>query len=488
MASLQYKPNLPKEIRQKIKLLSEHQTRISSLESQLQKARTSYKLLESELLEYRVEVASLKPDAALHSSLFTGIHALPDEVLLLVFEHFLSVSHRDIRHLLKVCKRWHRIVMSPRFWARIQLFPVDYLVYSKLSSALYIEACLQRSQPLLLDIELDYDDFRTCEGYIRSELEALVRAVADDSEDDKIYDWSSGLNCYFSSAEYDQYFCDVFRDLDVLIGPRGVHMERWRSIDLCVPWHEPDVAMDLWVKFVGHTPNLKRAKFTGLEPIFDIFVDPEDTDQLDLCFPTLSNITNLTLGDPGLNFFLTDFTISPSSLRHLDIEYDKTFSGISALSKFPLLRKLCLRTFIIQLDPDLVIPPAVVRLLDLQELRLMGNSHVLLKHVRFDLPNLQELLVDSGTGFYIPSSLSPTYIRWTMIKFYNKYWTPETIRSAILGSFQASDRVETLTVLESVRTAVLEVLSDLRQTKSLPVSLKSVVVELEGGDRDIIVV
>jgi len=482
----------PDHIRRKIDLLYEYQAVILGLESRLHNVRCQYELLQGELMAYRIDLPLMKSELVprtSHAVSFRahalGIGALPNEILLYVFEIFLSNSHHQrIRRLLLVCKRWNSLIMHcSKLWARIKLCPRFSWNFQVATSITYIKACLERSQPLSLDIDLDYSNFRSREGHIREELEMTVRMIADEDESDDIFDWALNVDCDFASSTYDQYFQETLDDLDALIGLGGIHIGRWKSLKLCFPWQELFVAQDLWVKFIGRTPYLTEAKIIQLDTIFDI----SDDDELFMSFPDLSNLRSLTLEDGQVRHLLKDPTSGPlSTLRHLDISYG-SLDNILDLSAFTHLRKLCLRggAGFHSVDQTTEEPILTIRLVDLEELHLKGYSPNL-KKFRFEFPSLRDLLVESVKAFYVPPGLSPIHIRWTIRDYVDPPWAEEAIKEAFTGVLELSKRTEVITVQESVRPAISDVLTDLRRANSLPESLNHIVVELENGETDVI--
>lgn len=220
--------------------------------------------LEEELFGYRVDAKKEGPEVVrgqiMVATTSMNVQNLPNEMLILILEYFFAINHRLIRRLLLVCKHWNHIIMqSPRLWARIQLSPVSFTVYedSHILLQQYIEVCLQRSQPLLLDIELDYESFRTCEDYIRDMIYFSTLSVADEDEEDAIFDWSLSVDCDFRSTAYDKYLEDTIADLATLIGPTSIHTERWRTLYFFVPWRDPLTAADIWNMFIGTKSNLQ---------------------------------------------------------------------------------------------------------------------------------------------------------------------------------------------------------------------------------------
>ncbi|KIM31210.1 hypothetical protein M408DRAFT_64678, partial [Serendipita vermifera MAFF 305830] len=237
-----YLPNLPLEVQGKVERLAECRKQIANLESQLMQIKNERDQLEEELFGYRVDAKKEGPEVVrgqiMVATTSMNVQNLPNEMLILIFEYFLAINHRLIRRLLLVCKHWNHIVMqSPRLWGRVQLLPLDYEYRYPFESLLpYVEACLQRSQSVLLDIELDYVLLLTREEYIRNKVLATICEISNDEPNviDQVYN----LNCDFASPEYDAYFDQTMKELSILIGPMGAHMEKWRSLRLRIPWQD----------------------------------------------------------------------------------------------------------------------------------------------------------------------------------------------------------------------------------------------------------
>ncbi|PVG01618.1 hypothetical protein CPB86DRAFT_666509, partial [Serendipita vermifera] len=164
------------------------------------------------------------------------IHKCPTEILCMIFDFSLIHDHTRIRELLLVCKRWNYLIMrTPKMWTHIQFKVTDVLspkigIYHR-----YLDACMARSWPLLLNIEIDVEEFRTLEDYLREEVMERMKVVVDKEDWDAIYDWGSGFECDFSSAKFEVNFEEIWSLLRSLTGEAGKHMSRWQSLSLSLP-------------------------------------------------------------------------------------------------------------------------------------------------------------------------------------------------------------------------------------------------------------
>jgi len=481
--------SLPGDVQEKLNLLSEYRRQILELESRLQRIRADYHRIQSELSKYGTHVipSDVLPERNIgpQGSIFVGIDKLPNETLLHVFEYFLSDNHRHIRRLATVCRHWHRVVMyTPRLWARVQLSPVAFGQYQasrrSLSMEPYINACLQRSQRSLLDVELDYEDFCEREVYFQREVQRTLEQIADPREARNIYDWVLDRNCDFPSCEYDGYFLCTIRDLRALLGPYGAHMMRWRTLDLRLPrvWLEPDLAREIWAGFVGRTPNLNSMILSEAEGLVNV---DEWDDQFPKGFPMLSGLRRLTLDATVVNSVLMRLSVSPSVLEHLHIDNHDALEDISALSTFTQLRtlSLCLGTGLGCSRSGS--QPFVVRLPRLQALTLWGKSN-LLEHTRFETPSLQELTIYHRGGYHIPPGLTPTHICWILDKKSGASPWGAVVRD-LPEILQASDRINTMTVKMLAYASTPNSMEELIEAVHFPPSLRTIIVELENGKR-----
>ncbi|KIM31213.1 hypothetical protein M408DRAFT_21287 [Serendipita vermifera MAFF 305830] len=480
---MSYLSNLPPEIQEKVERLAECQRQIANLESQLMQIKNESNHLEEELLGYRDEKHIKRPDARKSQVVVAvrpiNIQKLPNEMLLRIFEYFLSENHRLIRCLLLVCKHWNRTVMqSPRLWARIQLSPSDYeeYRYSPKSLIQYVEVCIQRSQSVLLDIELDYNSLRTREVYIRDTVFEAISDIFDDYPN--VLNQVANLDCDFASPEYDKYFDQNMKELSTLFGPMGAHMKRWRSLHLRVPWRDCILALDILQMMCGVAPNLQSISLSQIGYVLDVLCQEwfEGETPL-LAFPSPRS---LKLDDSKAAHLLEDIVRTPSTLMHLDICYDSRLNDISELQAFTTLRSLTLR--ISAGVKRLSVPKnenLSISLPELHELSLWGDS-LPLKAVQFDLPNLQRLQLNDGAAIQLPMNISPKYIQWSAGDIRQ---TPDVIQPTLAAILQSSSRATVISIFKISREIYEIVLEELHKAPELPVSLETIVLDLTGGER-----
>ncbi|KIM31214.1 hypothetical protein M408DRAFT_255710 [Serendipita vermifera MAFF 305830] len=471
-----YSSNLPPEIQEKVERLTECQKQITGLESQLIQFKKEKDRLEEELLDYHVDKTPERPVSAVMVAVGrTNIQKLPDEMLLHILEYFLSKNHRLIRRLLLVGNHWNRMVMqSPRLWARIQLSPLDYEEYRYSSASLlrYVEVCIQRSKSVPLDIELDYEYLRTREEYVQ---ERILRTVYDITDSSSLADQVSNLD--FVSPEYDAYFEQTTNELSTLIGPMGAHMERWRSLYLCLPVYDYSLALNILEMMRRAAPNLESVSLSQIEYILDMndhgWFDEDETPLL-----SIPSLRSLKLDDAEAALLLKDIVMTPSALVHLDIISDADLRALYQLQGFTTLRTLKLRIRgYFGLPPVPGTEKLPIPLRELRELNLEGDLRPL-KAFQFDLPNLQCLRISDGgnSEFQLPANLSPEYIHWSS----DGYQTLNIIQSTIKAILQCCSRV---TVFKVFRDNYESVLEEIHKASDLPVSLETITVDLVGVER-----
>lgn len=475
-----YLPNLPLEVQGKVERLAECRKQIANLESQLMQIKNERDQLEEELFGYRVDAKKEGPEVVrgqiMVATTSMNVQNLPNEMLILIFEYFLAINHRLIRRLLLVCKHWNHIVMqSPRLWGRVQLLPLDYEYRYPFESLLpYVEACLQRSQSVLLDIELDYVLLLTREEYIRNKVLATICEISNDEPNviDQVYN----LNCDFASPEYDAYFDQTMKELSILIGPMGAHMEKWRSLRLRIPWQDCILGLHILRMLCGAVPNLQNISLIHIGYIMDT-LGFECFYEEDISFLSFPSVQSLKLDHSAATFLLEDLVRTPSTLMHLEICYG---SDLGRLSTFTSLRTLVFRTRTGLEKPPVSKNEALsITLPELRELTLWWDSRSL-KSVQFDLPNLQRLQVCGGPEFQLPTNLLPEYIHWSAG---DARQTQDTIQSTLEAILQSSSRATVVSIVDISRENYELVLEELHKASRLPVSLKTIVFDLAGGER-----
>ncbi|KIM31217.1 hypothetical protein M408DRAFT_327487 [Serendipita vermifera MAFF 305830] len=479
---MSYSSNLPPEIQEKVERLAECHKQITGLESQLIQFKKEKDRLEEELLDYRVDKPFERPNTrrgqVAVAARSMSIQKLPDEMLLRVFEYFLSKKHRLIHTLLLVCKHWnHMIMQSPRLWARIQLSPVGFEEYMHPyeSPPQYVEVFIQRSQSVLLDIELDYSSHKPRFEYVRDKV---LDAVSGVSTSETLH--NQILDLQFESPEYDSYFQYTMDELSTLVGPMGANMKKWRSLHVQLPMHYPRLALEILQMLCGVASNLQSM---SLSPIGYI-LDPNDRGWFNEDgTPLLSipNLRSLEFNDWKAANLLKDIVMTPSTLVHLDIWYDHDLRGLSQLQEFTTLRTLTLRTRGYCEQPP--VPEnenLTIFLPELRELNLLEDLSPL-KAVQFDLPSLQCLRVGRcNPKFGLPANVYPEYIHWSTHHFRRYYNTIESMLGVVL---QPSSRVAIISICKISQEDYETILEVLHKAPDLPVSLKTVVVDVYKGGR-----
>jgi hypothetical protein len=197
---------------------------------------------------------------------------------------------------------------------------------------------MQRSRSCLLDISLDLSILQTTSTYMLTRLHELLEqlfsggdettwAVVDSLVEELDFKPLDSLEMNTISCPY-----HALKMVKMLVGNKGTHMQRWRSLHLTFPTFDEQLAFDVWQLFEGETPNLVEIGVHQAGSAYDEFGE-----DFHCSFPNLSAVKSLLAGStPSLDFL----TVDPDFLEKLFIVTDIGRSGSLELDRFRALKVL----------------------------------------------------------------------------------------------------------------------------------------------------
>lgn len=125
----------------------------------------------------------------------------------------------------------------------------------------------------------------------------------------------------------------------------------------------------------------------------------------------------------------------------------------------------------------------IIYLPRLQELSIMCRGWGILNQI---IPKLRDPFIYNLSGLYIPTHVSPVRIHCSVLTDEDSVQSLASVRSDLRKLIESSSDVEMLTIRGFARPYSAEVIRAAREL-SLPLeSLKTIVVEPTGGQRDVI--
>ncbi|KIM32546.1 hypothetical protein M408DRAFT_19946 [Serendipita vermifera MAFF 305830] len=341
---------------------------------QLETAKKSRDLLEVEWFRYK---ASMAP-----------IRKCPEEILLMVFEYYLSKNPRLVRRLLLVCRQWYQLAISaPRLWNRILIYVGEEWDVDNAckSIRMWVERCLTRSKPLLLDITLDFSVIGDPVTKIRSKIVKSLYEELNGDVIDLVNDWAATLHVDTLDdpdviSVYQ--FHHLFDLLNILVGHNGKNMSRWRSLELHLPDMGP-VAMEITQRLTYPATSLNRLYWIDTSCLSNYI-------EGDYQYPlsTLRSLESLDVPDP---LDLSFLDIQHSSVNNLKIRAQRCWSSV-ALNMFTQLQELeiIFEYAYPSLEAEFVTLPSLRRLILKGWLSNLGDA-------KFQVPVLDMLCISRGS-------------------------------------------------------------------------------------------
>jgi len=367
------------------------------------------------------------------------------------------------------------VIHSPSLWARIQIpGALRFIGIRRQQPPIqYIEACLLRSQSLLLDIELECEELNTSD-YIKEELCTYAEALIDEDKHDSIFEKICGQEWEFNSLAF-QLKLDHF--LRCLFGEDGQHVRRWKTLVIGLPL-EGMVADLVWLRMGPAMVNLTSIEISDAPSSWS-------TGEV-LAKADLSNVNTLTLR--GQNHFSVHLlNVSPTTLTSLDIEIGSSVTNLEGLSSLQHLRSLrlqCSGPLSQRDDQDSVTPLFSLHLPRLNQLTLWGY-YIHLRKISFELPALQILYIAVWNTFQRLPALSPSSINWRMVYVRRKVATDVALVSLIRDVLLLSQETRRITIPKANKADFLEQIRQCR-LEGAKISLSEIVVEAHNQDPEII--
>jgi hypothetical protein len=263
----------------------------------------------------------------------------PIEILVEIFQMYLTTSHHHIRRLLLVCKKWYKLVMNtPSLWNRINVRFPDPSDGRSLRFIPYVQACKQRSEDLKLEVTLNFEAIGDAEDYHNDVIWSHIHGECADC-------LFEGLNPHYSHQSectiYEQRKEEVINTVRALVGEDSKDMARWSSFDLTLPYMNGGIKEIAPALFLldGSTNSLHNLSIHNLGDWFDLSSDDEMFGQ----FPGLtdcSRVERLKLRRTNID----SIPVQYSSIKHLDIfiNHERDLLSISNLDSLETLEMIVL--------------------------------------------------------------------------------------------------------------------------------------------------
>ncbi|KAG8819908.1 hypothetical protein FRC17_010302 [Serendipita sp. 399] len=172
---------------------------------------------------------------------FPPISLCPDEILSYIFEGLIDDGSHNLRPLLTVNRRFHRLIMStPRLWSKIFIHINTCLKDVNSLSTSYVTACLERSGEVLLDIAMNCEDIGHTSDFLEHyAFETLNTIDLEEEDEDVLQHVSHACEKLGSDGELN-FPCQFYnRRMDEMVDIVYALMSqahRWRSAII----HPPD--------------------------------------------------------------------------------------------------------------------------------------------------------------------------------------------------------------------------------------------------------
>jgi hypothetical protein len=316
---------------------------IHVIEDEIKRCESRIKILENQLKDAHAERQRWKRqlEFAINKEL-DHFNKCPVEILVEIFQIYLTPRHRHIRTLLLVCKKWYELVMKvPSLWGRIDLYfsgppsfdePFDLIPY--------IRACKQRSKNISLDIDVDIRQIGNARDYHGDVLHDLIIGKCTNC----LFETLSNALDYSERASecpvFEERMKELAKTMHVLVGDDSKDMARWSSFRILLPFYEKDIRAiaPACTYFNGPTNSLRSIVIEGLDDWIEVASGDDGFQQSPVPFDW-SHVERLkTRVDINL------IPIQWSSIKHLDIFID-TESGFMNMSKLTSLETLAITTY-----------------------------------------------------------------------------------------------------------------------------------------------
>ncbi|KAG8832317.1 hypothetical protein FRC17_001489 [Serendipita sp. 399] len=300
---------------------------------------------------------------------------VPNEIIIKIFEFVIKGGSHHLKPLLLVNKRFHWLVMSiPSLWCNIYLKFDNKLKEINKLSLKHIERCTERSQTLPLNMDLNLSTISGPQVYVQAIMPKRRRRIAlfNDAE----YEMSSPK---FDKPSYAHQLEGIGDLVEAIMGPRQVHMRRWRSLTFSLPVRDDVPAIDIIQRlFVHPMPNLEE--FTLNRSDVGGYALPQ------INFSDSIDLQHLTILHEWSGRCLPVDAFSWDNLRTLIISYHSFCDPLGILSRCIALQGLTIE----DIDNCTIADEQDVELPSLRRLTLEGVTTVL-EDVKFCTPCLERL-------------------------------------------------------------------------------------------------
>lgn len=449
----------PDLLREKQEYLTKLEIYISELEEDLHKARKQRAKLQVQL-------------ALFQATEYNYFNSLPDKILHHIFSYSIHDDHISIGRLLFVCKRWKRMILDDyHLWSRIQI-SIPHLSDAYWARTLYATACMERSQDLLLDVEINFSQpISDREGMKRDIIDQVKRSVPSEFYGN-VDRWGELLECPFIPESRMTYHHQAVSLVDHLVGSTGENIRRWKTLRLSLPQDDAEFCADVWISLYRSTPNLLKL---SLDCCREMSARLEDKTSRGL--PDLTALQHFTLHG-GMT--ISQFGVWKNSVSYLDIEVDNSTHAMSEIAYFPQLHTLRLHGLScadagISLDHIIPLP-------HLKKLSLSGHYDSL-ADLNLDFPRLEDLYIRTD---HIPVSepphVKPIRLHWTTKSSTNTIWSDASLQRAFRSLLRPFETIQSVTVPLISKQSVRSAAADMRRKGVLPLALTKVTVAEEISD------
>ncbi|CAG7852476.1 SubName: Full=Uncharacterized protein {ECO:0000313/EMBL:CCA75417.1} [Serendipita indica DSM 11827] len=368
----------PTEIQHKASQMNGCREEIEDLLIRLKAAESRWNSLRDDVAPY-IQKADQKAAVATRS-VKVSLNRLPDELLYDIFRRLRFHWNSNLGPLLLVNKRIHHFVMkTPSLWTRIG-FHADFdLLYTRFPKQSYIEACIERSHGVGLDIEINVE-VGTKEDFLKQAAVGAVLSLVDEPHNADIFSIFDNVDMDLNCSKYEEKCKELVQVIDMIIGINGCNMPLWRSLHLVLPY---DYILHISVleRFIGYTPNLRELH---LENTW--LLDDDDDSQYiwEQVLPELSDLRSFG-SDHCLPWAFS--TLNPAMLKELNFS-PKIPSNFDKLSLYQALQHLVIAWGGIDVPND-----STIFLPNLCTLSITGGFEYVIARLR--LPTLNKFSVRS---------------------------------------------------------------------------------------------
>ncbi|CAG7852474.1 SubName: Full=Uncharacterized protein {ECO:0000313/EMBL:CCA75419.1} [Serendipita indica DSM 11827] len=331
MQYIHVSPDAPLEIQHTVSRMNACRQQIEDLTNRLKAAESLWGSLRDEIAGY---IQNPGQNAAVATRpVQSSLNLLPDELLCDIFQRLRFQRNANLGPLLLVNKRIHCLVMNtPSLWTRIEFHVVGDLIEEALLHRSYVEACMERSQNVCLDIDIKLDWDTKQRILTRAATDAVMGLV--DDEEEAVWSAFDTMDMDFNFSVYEEEEESLFEVLDAIVGAEGCNMPRWKSLVLSLP-RDDSQQVSILERLIGDTPNLRDL---NLQNAF--LLDADDEIAWEGVLPNLSALCNFQSDGPTPSAS----SLNPFVLQEIGIHIGHP-SGVNKLSSYQALQYLSIVCF-----------------------------------------------------------------------------------------------------------------------------------------------